>query len=570
MTGANLPIKPSMMRSVTVGIRIAATLGLMLVAAIMGGALWRWSVSRHNAIQELREATVGARVHLLGVVTYADAPQNRFWIQDESGAVAIGVNPEKAGVHVGETVTVVATKTARYDPLQGPNSVGLKDFRISAARAQMKLPPPFAISVDDFPTPERNGVRVQVTAVVRSAERDGAGRGSMTIAGSGFEAGMIVAKPGDLSRLVDAEVRVTGIPEEKRDSEGWVDAEELWVPSEDNVEIVTAPPERSPLYTLRTLYAADPNQLVHRIRLRGRVAAALRGSLLIDDRWGAIACEVSDPHALQPGAAVEVAGFPSRDGLRIDLSHCVASAIAADEIDAADRGKRAPPILSTIKPIRDLAPAQAALALPVRVQGVITFVDSAWGQLYLQDQTAGIYVKYASDQEIAVGDRVTLVGLSGAGDFAPVIVAPRLQREGAAPLPGALPVTAAAAAAGVLDSQYVSVEGLVRPIKFADDPNHPIATFDLQTDLGQVHVSTAPYLFDRQQPQRLNDARVRIRGVFGTIYNSRRQILGYQLLVASPSEIEILEPATPDPFSMDATPVGSVLRFSPTRDWVTE
>lgn len=563
MTGANLPIKPSMMRSVTVGIRIAATLGLMLVAAIMGGALWRWSVSRHNAIQELREATVGARVHLLGVVTYADAPQNRFWIQDESGAVAIGVNPEKAGVHVGETVTVVATKTARYDPLQGPNSVGLKDFRISAARAQMKLPPPFAISVDDFPTPERNGVRVQVTAVVRSAERDGAGRGSMTIAGSGFEAGMIVAKPGDLSRLVDAEVRVTGIPEEKRDSEGWVDAEELWVPSEDNVEIVTAPPERSPLYTLRTLYAADPNQLVHRIRLRGRVAAALRGSLLIDDRWGAIACEVSDPHALQPGAAVEVAGFPSRDGLRIDLSHCVASAIAADEIDAADRGKRAPPILSTIKPIRDLAPAQAALALPVRVQGVITFVDSAWGQLYLQDQTAGIYVKYASDQEIAVGDRVTLVGLSGAGDFAPVIVAPRLQREGAAPLPGALPVTAAAAAAGVLDSQYVSVEGLVRPIKFADDPNHPIATFDLQTDLGQVHVSTAPYLFDRQQPQRLNDARVRIRGVFGTIYNSRRQILGYQLLVASPSEIEILEPATPDPFSMDATPVGSVLRFSP-------
>jgi hypothetical protein len=105
-----------MMRSVTVGIRIAAITGLMLVAAVMGGALWHWSVSRHDSIQELREATVGAQVHLLGVVTYADDPQNRFWIQDETGAVAIGVNPEQARVHVGETVSVEATKTARYDP----------------------------------------------------------------------------------------------------------------------------------------------------------------------------------------------------------------------------------------------------------------------------------------------------------------------------------------------------------------------------------------------------------------------------------------------------------------------
>jgi len=64
-----------MMRSVTVGIRIAATSDLILVAAIMGGALWHWSVSRHNPIQELREITVGARVHLLGVVTYRQPPE---------------------------------------------------------------------------------------------------------------------------------------------------------------------------------------------------------------------------------------------------------------------------------------------------------------------------------------------------------------------------------------------------------------------------------------------------------------------------------------------------------------
>ena len=51
---------------------------------------------------------------------------------------------------------------------------------------------------------------------------------------------------------------------------------------------------------------------------------------------------------------------------------------------------------------------------------------------------------------------------------------------------------------------------------------------------------------------------VRIRGVFGTIYNSRRQILGDQLQVAAPSDIEVLEPTTPDPFRMETT-----LRWEP-------
>jgi diguanylate cyclase (GGDEF)-like protein len=550
-----------MMRSVTVGIRIAATSGLILVAAIMGGALWHWSVSRHNPIQELREITVGARVHLLGVVTYADSPQNRFWIQDETGAVAIGVNPARAGVYVGETVSVGATKTARYDPLRGPNSVGLKDFRISAARVQVKLPPPFAISVDDFPTPERNGVRVRVNAIVRAAKLDGVGRGTMRIAGSGFEVGMIVAKPGDgLARLVDAEIRITGVPEEERDSQGGVVSQILWVPSIDDVQVVRAAPDTSRLETIRTLYVDQPKGLWHRVRIRGRVAAAFPNSLSISDRWGAIECQVSQPHALKPGTAVEATGFPSRDGLRIDLKYAVARAIPDD---AADRGGPAPPVLRTIKSVRELTPARAATGLPVRVRGVITFVDPIWQQLYLQDATEGIYVKYSGVPNLEAGTRVTLAGISGAGAFAPVIVAPHIRMEGAAPLPVPYPATAAAAASGVLDSRYVSVEGVVHPLKFGDNPHHRVVTFDLETAAGRLHVSTAPTFADRLHAENLDDAGVRIRGVFETIYNSRRQILGDQLQVAAPSDIEVLEPTVPDPFRMETTPVGALLRYSP-------
>jgi diguanylate cyclase (GGDEF)-like protein len=290
------------------------------------------------------------------------------------------------------------------------------------------------------------------------------------------------------------------------------------------------------------------------------VAAAFPNSLSISDRWGAIECQVSQPHALKPGTAVEATGFPSRDGLRIDLKYAVARAIPDD---AADRGGPAPPVLRTIKSVRELTPARAATGLPVRVRGVITFVDPIWQQLYLQDATEGIYVKYSGVPNLEAGTRVTLAGISGAGAFAPVIVAPHIRMEGAAPLPVPYPATAAAAASGVLDSRYVSVEGVVHPLKFGDNPHHRVVTFDLETAAGRLHVSTAPTFADRLHAENLDDAGVRIRGVFETIYNSRRQILGDQLQVAAPSDIEVLEPTVPDPFRMETTPVGALLRYSP-------
>jgi diguanylate cyclase (GGDEF)-like protein len=558
----------SMKRSGSTGNRIAAITGLVFIAAMSWGALWHWSASRHDIIQKLRELPVGSRVRLVGVVTYADTPENRFWMEDETGAVVIGVNPDRAGIRVGETVAVEATKTARYDPLRGPASVGLERFRIGPASVRMKLPPGYSISLDSFPTPEKNGIRVEVTGIVRSADLDGLGRASMSIAGSGFEAGMIVARPsGEVSKLVNTEVRITGVPEEVRDSQGDVVSQLLWVASGDDLEIMKAAPERSPLYTIRTLYAGDPNKLGHRVRIRGRIAVAAADSLLIEDRWGATACQISRPSSLKRGAAVEVEGFPGRDGLRIDLSHAVAHAIPDDQIDAADSGERGLSVLRTVKSVRELTPAVAARGLPMRVRGVITYVDPLWRQLFLQDESGGIYVKYSGNLKLEAGGRTKLVGLSAAGAFAPVIVGPKFRMEGTAAFPAPRPVLLASAEAGALDSQYVSVEGVVHPMKFGDNPHHPIMTFDLQTEAGRIHASTAPMSPDRlhaeRLAERLNDARVRIRGVFGTIYNSRRQILGYQLLVASPSDIEVIEPAIPDPFSMSATPVGALLRFSP-------
>jgi diguanylate cyclase (GGDEF)-like protein len=555
-----------MSRKGVTGYRIAAILGPLLGAGIVCTALWQWSVlSRHNAILELQDLPVNSAVHLIGVVTYVDEPGGGFWLQDETGAIRIAANPVVAGVHVGQTVSINATKTSRYDRNKGPVSVGLERIGVHPTAARVRLPQPYPVTLANFPTPDKNGVRIQMTAVVHDASLDGMGRAHLFVADGGPEIELIVARPAsDYANLIDSRIRIVGLPVQERTPQGALVHNQIWVPSGEGLQIEGPAPAQSPLYSIRTLYSDKHAGNGHRIRMRGRVAAATPGSILLEDRWGATLCHLSTASVVKTGSPVEVEAFPGRAGLRIDLFHAQATMLAPDQIDDSHESVSAPRPLTSVRAVRDLPASRAAEALPVNVTGVVTYVDPQWGQIFFQDSTGGIYVKYSGNHpELAVGRRVTLSGITNPGDFAPVIVAPKFDFDGVAPLPTPIPVTQSMAAAGVLDSQFVSIEGVVHPIRVGEESNHTALTFDLVTAVGQVHVYTSPAFPDLEHSRHLEDASVRIRGIFGTVFNSRRQLVGYQLLVETPSDIAVLEPAVPHPFAMEATPIGSLLRYSP-------
>jgi len=555
-----------MKRSGATGVRLAAVLGLVSGAAIICTATWQWSVlSRHDTIQQLQELPVNARVHLIGVVTYADRPGRRFWIQDDTGAVSIPVNRADSDVHAGQTVAIDATKTAPYDLRKGPVSADLQQIDVRPTAAHVRLPQPFPVTLANFPTAEKNGVRIETTAVLRAASVDADGRAHLQIADSGPEVEVIVARPDrDYSSLIDTRMQIVGLPEQVRTAHGALVANRIWVSTGEGVQTVRPAPRTAKVYSVRSLYAARRLLDGYRVRMRGRVLAAGPDSVLLEDRWGAIACQLSAPQSIAAGSIVDVAGFPSKDGLRIDLFHSRIVAVSPNQTDADIDGPLGIAPLVTVAAIRRLAAVEAATALPVRVTGVITYIDPQWGQMFFQDDTGGIYVKYSGRHpELSVGKRVTLAGVTNAGDFAPVIVGPKFDIAGNAPLPVPSPVTSDQAAAGVLDSRYVTLDGIVHPMKSGEESNHPNLTFELLTPVGQVHVYTSPLFPAIEHSRNLEDARVRIQGVFGTLYNSRRQMVGYQLLVESRSDIDVIEPPVADPFSMETTPIGSLLRYSP-------
>lgn len=543
-----------------------AAVVVVLGTGVLSAALWHWlPLSRRDTIRGLRELPVQSVVHLVGIVTYTDTPENRFWIEDETGSALVLANPDEVGVHVGETVSLRATKTGRYDPSQGPVSLGLKDASARPTSAQVKLPQPFRATLTSIPNSEKNGARIEVAAILHEAHLDGSGRAWLSIGDSGSALEVVIAQPdGDYSKLINATVSIVGLNEQVRDSQGGLISDQVWVPFGSGLHVEQPAPKTSPLDSLRDLYRDTGNLSGHSIRIRGQVSASFPDSILLEDRWGGIECRLEESQRFPIGSAVEAVGFPIADGLRLDLANARAFAIPAGGLNQPDKNDSNLPTFTTVASIRTLPVSEAAQAYPVRVDGVITYNDNVWRQLYIEDKTGGIYIKYSgAHPELHAGLRVTAIGMTNPGNFAPVIVAPSFRVAGPAPLPTPTILTAEDATTGMFDSKFVEVEGVVHPLRFAEQPNHPILNFELYSTLGRISVFSAPGFPDPRQSRTLEDSKVRIRGVFGTLFNSRRQLVGYQLLVSYPSDIEVIEPAVQHPFEMETTPIGALLRYTP-------
>ena len=109
---------------------------------------------------------------------------------------------------------------------------------------------------------------------------------------------------------------------------------------------------------------------------------------------------------------------------------------SASGSQVTDTGTPALPTLTSVRQARSVPPEQAAAGYPVRLRGVVTFCDgkSDLG-MFLQDDTAGIYIKLGPGTNFEAGDEIEVIGTSGAGDFVPLVVAGTIKRVGRAALP---------------------------------------------------------------------------------------------------------------------------------------
>jgi PAS domain S-box-containing protein len=244
--------------------------------------------------------------------------------------------------------------------------------------------------------------------------------------------------------------------------------------------------------------------------------------------------------------------------LLVGVAVCLTRAAAAGATTSHST-LRILPTLTRIEQIRSLSPAEANRGYPVRIKGVITYYGGKGWELFVEDQTGGIYIDTAeSVGDIHAGDLVEVAGFTSDGDFAPEIVHPRVRVLGQGKMPRPQKMLLNMVETGLEDSQWVEARGIVHSVNLEEDGGR--VTLHLVSNEGRFTAQIPGVAL--AEVQNLVDAEVRLEGAWGTLFNQKLQVQGVQIYVPSLEYVHV-EQAASDPFSLPVLPINRILSFRP-------
>jgi diguanylate cyclase (GGDEF)-like protein len=165
-----------------------------------------------------------------------------------------------------------------------------------------------------------------------------------------------------------------------------------------------------------------------------------------------------------------------------------------------------------------------------------------------------------------VGDRAEVRGSSDPGLFAPSIAGSSIRLMGRGSVPPARPVTYDDLIGGAQDSQWIELRGVVHSAKILKTFGHDSLFLGLQLGGGRAKVVVLD--FAGIDYNHMTDSTIVVRGVCFTDFNEKRQYVGVGLFVPNSGDIEIVEPARPNPFDTPTTPIRNALQFGQGRHLV--
>jgi signal transduction histidine kinase len=218
------------------------------------------------------------------------------------------------------------------------------------------------------------------------------------------------------------------------------------------------------------------------------------------------------------------------------------------------------PAFTAISAIRALTPQAANSRHRVRIRGTITYINEREpAGMIVHDGEAGLFVHYGDffveDPPVTFhpGDIVDVSGYTTGHGFAPAIVPDDVKLVGRGPLPVAKQMPYAALLSGGYDCAYIEIVGVGQRAWLSESGKTLFV--DVAVEGGVVRA-----WFWHHAPEDLTrfvDARIRLRGNAGTLFNQARQVRGIALFGGRASEAEIDTPA-PDPWSLPVRAISSL------------
>ncbi len=231
---------------------------------------------------------------------------------------------------------------------------------------------------------------------------------------------------------------------------------------------------------------------------------------------------------------------------------------------AADPATPPLPILTTAHQAHSLTAEEALRGYPIHLRGVLTlydaYVDPRFIIMFVHDATGSMFfsVPTGSVGPIAPGTLVDVRGVSGMGDFAPIIAQSSVSVIGPSHLPASAPeVSLTYLITGQEDGQWIGVQGVVHSVF---ESEHSIGLEVAMRD-GMV-----PALMPREPGRTyssLVDALVNIQANASPLFNGEGQMIGARLLIPNLSAVQILEPGVSDVFALPTQAIETLSRFTP-------
>lgn len=214
------------------------------------------------------------------------------------------------------------------------------------------------------------------------------------------------------------------------------------------------------------------------------------------------------------------------------------------------------PPLETLRAIHALSNAQASHQVPVAFQATVIYYRNYERTLFVQDGEFAIYVQPRVPAVLTPGDRVLIEGTTHES-FRPFISASSIKVIGHDSLPQAVPATYDRLIRADFDCRLVKVRGIVRSADLVLSSDVPSISMQMRTEGGSIDaVIDSP---DIANVKDLLDSEIELTAAESGHFDGKMQVTGILLHASSLSAIQVIKPASKDPWDLPITGMDTVL-----------
>ncbi len=352
---------------------------------------------------------------------------------------------------------------------------------------------------------------------------------------------------------IGAEVRVVGIDASER-KEGTLAKGQLFVSGTNDLRMLRPPRQKlsslQPILSRQVkehLKGDEPGPYVY---LEGRVRDYQPGkSITFYDPAGWIQAEIIQEMDLAFTKEVRVWGRPARKQGEVQLVDAVFLGIESLPAQPAISANPAETLttLRSAGQVRRMRREEARKGYPVELTGVITYVDPSYRNVFMADESGGIYLDFGTNLLPKRPQWVRVKGVTAPGGFSPLVAHAEAMVLGTTNMPNPVQVTLEDMLTGSFDCQWVEIPGWVsEQVSFAGHTSLTVLTEHRDFEV-LIPDAAVPVLTERW---------ARFRGVCGAAFGKTNSVLGIRLSVPAFEEpfVHVLQ----EPSSAKEIPAESV------------